>query len=63
MHFQPTYSLRISSTIDSTEKESQKDKMVKEEGLEKWTILEKRIRAVEGNHLCDLVKAINVFGT
>jgi hypothetical protein len=34
--------------------------MVKEEGLEKWTALEERIRAVEGNHLCDLVKAVNM---
>jgi hypothetical protein len=57
MRFQPAYPARISSTIDSTEKESQKGKMVKEEGLEKWTALEERIRAVEGNHLCDLVKA------
>jgi hypothetical protein len=44
------------STIDSTEKKSQKGKMMKEEGLEKWAALEERIRAVEGNHLCDLVK-------
>jgi len=60
IHFQPAYPSRISSTIDSTEKESQKGKMVKEEGLKKWTALEERIRAVEGNHLCDLVKAINM---
>jgi len=60
MHFQPTYPARISFTIDSTEKESQKGKMVKDEGLEKWTALEESIRAVEGNHLCDLVKAVNM---
>jgi hypothetical protein len=60
MHFQSAYPSRISSTIDSTEKESQKGKMVKEEGLEKWIALEERIRAVEGNHLCDLVKAVNM---
>jgi len=60
MHFQSAYPLRISSTIDSTKKESQKGKIVKEEDLEKWTALEKRIRAVEGNHLCDLVKAVNM---
>jgi hypothetical protein len=35
MHFQLAYSSRISSTVDSTEKESQKGKMVKEEGLKK----------------------------
>jgi len=60
MHFQPAYPMRIPFTIDSTEKESQKGRMVKEEGLEKWTALEKRIRAVEGNHLCNLVKAVNI---
>jgi hypothetical protein len=32
MHFHPAHPARISSTIDSTEKESQKGKMVKEEG-------------------------------
>jgi len=58
MHFQPPYPMRMSFTIDSTKKESQKGKMVKEEGLEKWTALEERIRTVEGNHLCDVVKAI-----
>jgi len=60
MHFQPAYPMRMSFTIDSTEKESQKGKMVNEEDLEKWTILEERIRVVEGNHLCDLVKAVNM---
>jgi hypothetical protein len=40
----------MSFTIDSIEKESQKGKMVKEEGLKKWTALEERIRIVEGNH-------------
>jgi hypothetical protein len=60
MYFQPAYPSRISSTIDSTEKESQKGKMVKEKGLEKWTALEERIRAVEGKHLYDLVKAVNM---
>jgi hypothetical protein len=34
--------------------------MVKEEGLEKWTALEERIRAIKGNHLCDPVKAVNM---
>jgi len=28
--------------------------------LEKWTVLEERIRTVEGNHLCDQVKAVNM---
>jgi len=60
MRFQPAYPSRILSTIDSTEKESQKGKMVEEKGLEKWTALEERIRAIEENHLCDLVKAVNM---
>jgi len=50
----------MSFTIDSIEKESQKGKMVKEEGPEKWTTLEERVRAVEENHLCDLVKAVKM---
>jgi hypothetical protein len=32
---QPAYPIRISSTIDLTKKESQKNKMVKEDGLDK----------------------------
>jgi hypothetical protein len=34
-HFQPAYPTRMSFTIDSTKKESQKGKMIKEEDLEK----------------------------
>jgi hypothetical protein len=60
MHFQPAYPMRMPFTIDSIEKESQKGKMVKEECLEKWVALEERVRAVEGNHLCDLVKAVKM---
>jgi len=60
LHFQPAYPMRMSFTIDSTEKESQKGKMVKEEGLENWIALEEMVRAVEGNHLCDLVKAVKM---
>jgi hypothetical protein len=30
----------MSSTIDFTKKESQKNKMVKEDGLDKWVALE-----------------------
>jgi hypothetical protein len=59
-HFQPAYPMRMSFTIDSTKKESQKGKMVKKEGLEKWTALEERVRAIEGNHLCDMVKAAKI---
>jgi len=60
MHFQPAYPMRMPFTIDSTEKKSQKGKMVKEEGLEKWTALEERIRAVEGIRLYDPIKAVEM---
>ena len=39
MHFQPAYPSRISSTIDSTKKESQNDKMVKKKGFGKMDCL------------------------
>jgi hypothetical protein len=39
---QPTYPIRMLSTIDFTVKESQNDKMVKEDGLEKLVALEKK---------------------
>jgi hypothetical protein len=35
MHFQPAYPMRMPFTVDSTEKEFQKSKMMKEEDLEK----------------------------
>jgi len=60
MHFQPAYPMRMPFTIDSTEEKSQKGKMVKEEGLEKWTALEERIRAVEGIRLYDPIKAVEM---
>jgi len=60
MHSQPTYPMRMPFTFDSTEKKSQKGKMVKEEGLEKWTALEERIRAVEGIRLYDHIKAVEM---
>ena len=54
---QPTYPIRMSSTIDLTIKESQKNKMVKEDGLDKWVVLEQRLRAFEGTSLHDHIKA------
>jgi hypothetical protein len=47
----------MSSTIDLTKKESQKNKMVKEDGLDKWVALEQRLRAFEGTSLHDHIKA------
>jgi hypothetical protein len=47
----------MSSTIDLTIKESQKNKMVKEDGLDKWAALEQRLRAFEGTNLHNHVKA------
>jgi len=44
-------------TIDSIEKESQKSKMVKEDGLNKLVALEQRLRAFEGIHVYVPIKA------
>jgi hypothetical protein len=57
MHFQPAYPARISSTIDSTEKGSQKGNMIKKDKLNKFIALEQRMRAFEGIHLYDPIKA------
>ena len=46
-----------SSTIDLTKKESQKNKKVKEDGLDKWFALEQRLIAFEGSSLHDYIKA------
>jgi hypothetical protein len=54
---QPAYPIRMSSTIDLTIKESQKNKIVKEDGLDKWAALEQRLRAFEGTSLHDHIKA------
>ena len=40
MHFQPAYPTRMSFTIDSTENESQKGKIIKEDDLNKLVALE-----------------------
>jgi hypothetical protein len=56
MHFQLAYPTRMSFTIDSIEKESQKGKMVKEDGLNKLVALEQRLRAFEGIRLYDPIK-------
>ena len=40
MHFQPVYPTRMSFTIDSTENESQKGKIIKEDDLNKLVALE-----------------------
>jgi len=53
---QPAYLIRMSSTIDLTIKESQKNKMVKEDGLDKWVALEQRLMAFEGSTLLDYIK-------
>jgi hypothetical protein len=60
MHFQPAYPARVSSTIDSIEKEYQKGKVVKEDDLNKFIALEQRMRAFEGIHLYDPIKAVEM---
>jgi hypothetical protein len=54
---QPAYPIGMSSTIDLTIKESQKNKVVKEDGLDKRVALEQRPRAFEGTSLHDHIKA------
>jgi hypothetical protein len=50
----------MSSTIDLTKKESQKNKMVKEDGLDKWVALEQRLMAFEGSNLYDYIKVVEM---
>jgi hypothetical protein len=50
----------MSSTIDLTIKESQKNKMVKEDGLDKRAALKQRLREVEGTSLHDHMKAVEM---
>jgi len=57
---QPTYPIRMSSTIDFTVKESQNEKMVKEDGLEKLVALEKKMRAFKGTNLYDPIKVVEM---
>jgi len=57
---QPVYPIRMSSTIDLTINESQKNKMVKEEGLDKWAALKQRLRAFEGTSLHDHIKVVEM---
>ena len=60
MNFQPAHPLRMSFTIDSTENKYQKGKMVKEDDLNKFIALEQRMRAFEGIHLYDPIKAVEM---
>ncbi|KAL9371910.1 hypothetical protein Peur_037050 [Populus x canadensis] len=50
----------MSSTIDLTIKEYQKNKMVKEDGLDKWAALEQMLRAFERTSLHDHIKAVEM---
>lgn len=61
-HFltQPVYPMRIPKAVEPTLVESHHDKMVGDEGLEKWVALEERVRVVEGNNLYDPVKAVEM---
>jgi len=52
--------MRIAPVIDLIVKESQKDKVVKENGLEKLATLEERMKAIEGTCRYDLIKAVEI---
>ena len=57
---QPAYPIRMLSTIDLTMKESQKNKMVKEDGMDKLAALEQRMKTFEGNSVHDHIKAVEM---
>jgi len=57
---QPAYPIKGLSTIDFTMKESQKDKMVREDGLDKLVAPEQRTRAFEGISLHDHIKVVKI---
>jgi hypothetical protein len=57
---QPTYPIRMLFTIDPTMKESQKNKMVKEDGMDKLAVLEQRMKTFEGTRLHDHIKAVEM---
>ena len=57
---QPTYPIRMLSTIDLTMKESQKNKMVKEDGMDKLVALEQRMKTFEGTSLHDHIKVVEM---
>jgi len=57
---QPTYPIRISSTINLTKKKSQKNKMLKEDGLDKWVALKQRLMAFEGSSLHGYIKVVKM---
>jgi len=64
MHFQSAYPSRISSTIDSTEKESQKGKMVKEKGFGKMDCPRREDKGSWGKPFVGLSESCQyVFGT
>jgi len=52
--------MKMLFTIDSIKKESQKSKIVKEDSLNKLVALEQRLRAFEGIHLYDPIKAVEM---
>jgi len=50
----------MSSTIDFTMKKSQKDKMVREDGLDKLVVLKQRMRAFKGTSLHNHIKTTDM---
>lgn len=57
---QPLYPIRTPQAVDVTWEEPHKDKMVEEEGLEKWAALEERMGVFEENNVNDPVKAVEM---
>eukprot|EP00258_Populus_trichocarpa_P037241 XP_024453260.1 uncharacterized protein LOC112326933 [Populus trichocarpa] len=59
-HPNPTRPIQIPITMDLTNEDPHDVKLSNHEGYDKWTALEERLRAVEGNDLFDPVRAAEV---
>ncbi|KAL3583079.1 hypothetical protein D5086_017411 [Populus alba] len=59
-HPNPTRPIQIPITMDLTNKDPHDVKFSNHEGYDKWTALEERLRAVEGNDLFDPIRAAEV---
>ncbi|XP_073261302.1 uncharacterized protein [Populus alba] len=59
-HPNPTRPIQIPITMDLTNEDSRDVKFSNHEGYDKWTALEERLRAVEGNDLFNPIRAAEV---
>ena len=59
-HPNPTRLIQIPITMDLTNEDPHDVKLSNHEVYDKWTALEERLRAVEGNDLFDPIRAVEV---